>query len=246
MADKTEKTSAKKSGKKKDSTISQIIQIYRFTAKDDRALPWFLAGALIAPIALAVIIVLIFHMGIISAIMTVVTGIMLGILLATITLTRRSDKVGYKRMESRTGATGAVLNRITRGGFNFPQDPVWIDMKTKDAVWRGSGRTGVYLVGEGDYGHVMRALDREESKIKRITRGSDIPIYKISVGHGEKQVPLKQLQRTVMRKKVKLTKLELGVLNERLTTLQQKSSLGVPKGIDPTKVRVNRRAMRGR
>ncbi|MDN6854198.1 MAG: DUF4191 domain-containing protein, partial [Bifidobacterium crudilactis] len=35
-------------------------------------------------------------------------------------------------------------------------------------------------------------------------------------------------------------------LNDRLRTLQQQSGIGVPKGVDPTKVRVNRRAMRGR
>ena len=52
MADKKEKKP------KKQGTISQIIQIYKFTAKDDKALPWMMAGAIAAPIIVAVIVAL--------------------------------------------------------------------------------------------------------------------------------------------------------------------------------------------
>ncbi|MCI2148794.1 DUF4191 domain-containing protein [Bifidobacterium crudilactis] len=245
MADNADKARSKKT-KQSKGTLSQIKQIYSFTAKEDKALPGFLALAFLGPVLIAVILGVVIKAGWFTWIMVVLTGIMCGLLLATITLTRRSDKVGYRRMEGRPGATGAVLNNITKGGFSFPQEPVWIDMKTKDAVWRGTGRSGVYLVGEGDFARVSKAMDREETKVHRITRGSAIPIHKISVGKGEQQVPLANLQKTVMRKKIKLTKLELEQLNDRLRTLQQQSGIGVPKGVDPTKVRVNRRAMRGR
>ncbi|KFI82527.1 DUF4191 domain-containing protein [Bifidobacterium psychraerophilum] len=245
MAENADKAQSKKT-KKSQGTLSQIKQIYSFTAKEDKLLPWLLVLAVLAPVLVAVIIGLLIKAGWFTWIMVVLTGIMCGLLLATITLTKRSDRVGYRRMEGRPGATGAVLNNITKGGFNFPQEPVWIDMKTKDAVWRGTGRAGVYLVGEGDYSRVLKAMEREETKIHRITRGSAIPVHKISVGKGEQQVALSNLQRTVMRKKIKLTKYELEQLNDRLRTLQQQSGVGVPKGVDPTKMRVNRRAMRGR
>ncbi|KAA8830214.1 DUF4191 domain-containing protein [Bifidobacterium tissieri] len=242
MAD-NEKTEKKA---KKQGTISQIIQIYKFTYADDKQLPFLIAGGIILPIIVAAAACAILHVHWITWIFTMILGVMVGLLFGTMILTRRADKVGYRQMEGKPGATGAILNGITKAGFSFPQEPIWIDPRTKDAIWRGTGRTGVYLVGEGDYGRVMKAMSHEEAKIKRITRGSDIPIIKLSVGDGEKQVPLSKLQKTVMRQKVKLTKYELDELNGRLRTLQSKSTMGVPKGIDPTKMHVSRRAMRGK
>ena len=242
----TEDTKGKKA-KKKNSTISQIVKIYQFTYAEDKALPWLLAAAILVPTLIAVVICLLAHFGWLSWILTVLLGIMVGLLLATMTLTRRSDRVGYAKMEGRPGAAAAVLSSISKAGFSFPQEPVWIDAKTKDAIWRGTGRTGVYLIAEGDYNRVNKAMNREEEKIRRITRGSAIPIYRISVGHGPDQVPLNKLQRTVIKKKVKLTATELETLNDRLVTLQKRqNALGMPKGIDPTKIHVSRKAMRGR
>ena len=248
MAEKNEKSKDKASKPKRQSTIKQIRQIYAFTVADDKNLPWILLGSFLVPVAVFVIICLVARMGVIGWIMWMITGVLGGLLAATWMLTRRADKVGYLRMEGRPGATGAILSSIKRGGFYFPQEPVWVDARTRDAVWRGSGRTGVYLVGEGDYSRVMRALNREEEKIKHITRGSAIPIYKFSVGDGPQQVKLRDLQKKVMRQKVKLTKAELEELNNRIRTLQRQSStFGIPKGIDPTRTqKVSRRAMRGR
>ncbi|NEG95690.1 hypothetical protein CS006_09065 [Bifidobacterium primatium] len=230
---------------KKQGTISQIIQIYKFTAQDDKQLPFLIAGAIVIPIVAAVIVAVLWFSWI-TDIFTIILGVMVGLLFGTLVLTRRADKVGFRQMDGRPGATGAILNNITKGGFSFPQEPVWVDAKTKDAIWRGTGRTGVYLVGEGEYGRVMKAIDKEEAKVKRITRGSDIPVIKICVGHGEKQVPLDKLQKTVMKQKVKLTKYELDELNSRLKTLQAKNTMGMPKGMDPSRMHVSRRAMRGR
>ncbi|NMM99897.1 hypothetical protein G1C96_0475 [Bifidobacterium sp. DSM 109958] len=248
MAEKNEKAKEKAKKPKRQSTIKQIRQIYAFTVADDKNLPWILLGSFLVPVAVFVIICLVARMGVVGWIMWMITGVLGGLLAATWMLTRRADKVGYLRMEGRPGATGAILSSIKRGGFYFPQEPVWVDAKTRDAVWRGSGRTGVYLVGEGDYSRVMRAMDREEGKIRHITRGSAIPIYKFSVGDGPNQVKLRDLQKKVMRQKVKLTKAELEELNNRIRTLQrQTSTFGIPKGIDPTRPqRVSRRAMRGR
>ena len=241
MADKDEKKP------KKQSTIKQIIQIYKYTSKDDKQLPWLLAGAILAPVVVAVIIGLIFQWNWLNWIFIIIAAIMLGLLFGTMTLTNRADKVGYRQLEGRPGAAIGVLSNMNKAGFNFPEQPVWVDPRTKDAIWRGSGRTGVYLVGEGDYHRVMRAIDREENKIKSITRGSAIPIYKFSVGDGPAQIKLRDLQKKVMRQKVKLTKAELDELNNRLRTLQEHKGYGIPKGIDPTRPqRVSRRAMRGR
>lgn len=252
---------------KKKSTIKQIIQIYQYTVKEDKTLPWLLAGAGLAPVLVFVILGIVFHWTWLSWIFLMVTAIMLGMLFATMVLTNRADAVGYKKLEGRPGAAVSVLGNINKAGFNFPEQPVWIDPRTKDAIWRGTGYNGIYLLGEGDYARVARAMDRQEHSIKSVTAGSSIPVYRIYVGTGDKQVRLKNLRRTVIKQKAYrptnhgnaimaklhprqrfiLTKEELETLQARLRTLQSKSGFGVPKGIDPNRPqRISRRAMRGR
>lgn len=48
---------------------------------------------------------------------------------------------------------------------------MWIDPKTKDAIWRGTSMNGIYLIGEGEYGRIMKAMDRQEHDIKGVTAG---------------------------------------------------------------------------
>ena len=200
-------------------------------------------------------------------IFTMITAIMLGILLAIMMLTRRADAVGYKQIDGKPGAAIGVLSNMQKAGFDFPQEPVWIDPKTKDAIWRGTSMNGIYLIGEGEYGRVMKAMDRQERDIKGVTAGSSIPVYRIAVGHGPKQVPLTKLRSTVIksksyepthhknaliakihpRRRFLLTKAEMETLNDRLRTLQAKKGYAIPKGMDPNRPqKISRRAMRGR
>ena len=233
--------------------------------------------ALSAPLALLVtannlssgIIIcgIVFHWGWVSWITLMILAVMIGLLLFTIVLTRRADNVGYKQMEGKSGAAISILGNMKRAGFDFPQEPVWVDPRTRDAVWRGTGYQGIYLIGEGNYGRVMQAMDRQEKQIKGVTAGSHIPVYRICVGDGPKQVRLKDLRNTVLKKKTyvpnnytnpimrklhprhrfALSKPQLITLNDRLHTLQRRSGMGIPKGMDPMKThKVSRRAIRGR
>lgn len=258
---------AKEAKPKKQSTIKQVIQIYKYTSKEDKQLPWLLAGAGLAPIVVFVILGIVLKWTWLTWIFIMITAIMLGLLFATMVLTRRADAVGYKQLEGRPGASVSVLGNINKAGFNFPEQPVWIDPRTKDAIWRGTGYNGIYLLGEGEYGRVARAMERQEQSIKGVTAGSRIPVYRIFVGTGDKQVRLKDLRKTVMKQKAymptghknalvakihprrrfMLTKEELDTLNARLRTLQTKAGYGIPKGVDPNRPQhVSRRAMRGR
>lgn len=51
MADKAEKKKQKKQG-----TISQIIQIFKYTQAEDKALPWLCGGVFVAPIIVFVVL----------------------------------------------------------------------------------------------------------------------------------------------------------------------------------------------
>ncbi|MEE8666631.1 MAG: DUF4191 domain-containing protein [Bifidobacterium mongoliense] len=251
----------------KQNIIKQIIQIYRYTAPEVPLLPWMLAGVFLLPLVVAVALGVIMHWSPVIWVMLIITAIMLGVLLFTIVLTNRADKVGYAKIEGRPGAAVSVLSNINKAGYTFPEEPVWMDPRSKDAIWRGTGYNGIYLLGEGNYGRVMREMDKQEHAIKSVTAGSTIPIYRIAVGKGDKQVRLSDLRRTVLRQKSYeptgyknalmrtihprrrfiLTKAELATLNDRLRTLQTKQGFGIPKGIDPTRPqRMSRRAMRGR
>lgn len=260
-------TQGMKQTKKKQGMFSQIIRIYKYTHSDDKQLPLWLSCAFAAPILVAVILGIASRWSILMWIMMLITAVMLGLLLFTVVLTKRADKVGYAKLEGRPGAAAGIISAINKGGFTFPQQPVWVDARTKDALWRGTGFNGIFLVGEGNYERLMHAMDRQEHAIKSVTAGSNIPVYRIAVGNGENQVKLKELRGKVLRSKTLqpmkhkfalfdkihpnrrffLTKTELAILNERLRTLQSKSGFGIPKGIDPTRPqRISRRAMRGK
>ena len=252
---------------KKRGMFEQIVTIYKFTAAEDKALPWITGAVFAAPIVVGIICGIVFHWGWVSWITLMILAVMIGLLLFTIVLTRRADNVGYKQMEGKSGAAISILGNMKRAGFDFPQEPVWIDPKTKDAIWRGTSMNGIYLIGEGEYGRVMKAMDRQERDIKGVTAGSSIPVYRIAVGHGPKQVPLTKLRSTVIksksyepthhknaliakihpRRRFLLTKAEMETLNDRLRTLQAKKGYAIPKGMDPNRPqKISRRAMRGR
>ncbi|WEV71822.1 DUF4191 domain-containing protein [Bifidobacterium sp. ESL0790] len=256
-----------KKARKGLKVVHQMMEIYKYTHAEDKALPWLLAGAFLLPVIAGVATGLFLHFNWLWWIFMVILVVMLGVLLATMLLTNRADKVGYAKIEGRPGAAISVLGNINKAGYNFPQQPVWIDPKTKDAIWRGTGYNGIYLLAEGAPSRTKRALDRQEHAIKGVTAGSQIPVYRIQVGTGEGQVRLKNLRKKVLdcksyeptqyklsimrkihpRRRFMLTKGELEVLNERLRTLQDKHGLGIPKGMDPTRPQhISRRAMRGR
>lgn len=258
---------ASKDKPKKRGMIKQIIQIFKFTYAEDKSLPWLCGGAFLAPIVLGIVLGIIFHFSVFGWISWMILALMIGFLLATIVLTRRADNVGYKHLEGKTGAAISILGNLKKAGFSFPEEPVWIDPRTQDAIWQGTGYNGIYLIGEGDYGRVMKAMDRQEKMIKSVTTGSHIPVYRISIGNGPKQVRLENLRKYIMKEKTyvatdyknpvmkavrskrrfMLSKPQLITLNDRLRTLQRRNTLGIPKGVDPMHPKkVSRRAMRGK
>ncbi|MBW3077931.1 DUF4191 domain-containing protein [Bifidobacterium simiiventris] len=271
MAEKEAKPKKNGMFARMSTTVNQIKQIYQYTAAEDKSLPWMISVTLAAPVVLFIILGIVFHWSVISWILLMITAVMLSMLLGTMLLTNRADKVGYAKIEGRPGAAVAVLKNINKAGFNFPEQPVWVDPKTKDMIWRGTGYNGIYLLGEGDYNRVKNAMNRQEASIKGVTAGSQIPVYRIYVGTGANQTRLKDLRKTVVKQKAYqpkskptgwwdtmwykikpttrfiLTKSELDTLNKRLDTLQTRAGYGIPKGIDPTRPqRASRRAMRGR
>lgn len=239
------RSSKKKTGSDKGvmSTMRQVRRLYGYTAKADRRLPLWLVLGFIVTVGIGVAFCFIVHANTAVWILLMILFVSMALLVDTIILTRDADRIAYIRMDGTPGASAAVLSSIDRGGFTFPKEPVWMDKRTHAMIWRGTGRTGIYLVGEGDRRQLEAEMNREEHVVRRAVPGSDIPIYRIFVGDGKDQVPLRKLRTNVIRHKVVMTKMELDQLNGRLTSLQGKM-MRVPRGIDPRRMKVSARMMR--
>lgn len=232
--------------RKKKGALKQVIQIYKLTYKTNKSLPWWMLLAFLVPIGIALAIC--FGVRFTVAwiwILIILCGVMVGFSAASACLTQISDRAGYKRLEGQFGASPAVFSTMTKGDFSFPEEPVWINRKTRDALWRGIGRAGMYLVGEGDKARLAYEMDKQEAILRRVAPGSKIPVIRIFVGKGEGRTPISKLRGVIMRKKAVLTKMELSELNVRLTTMQTKQQ-AIPRNIDPGKIKVSNRMMRRR
>ncbi|WP_418968797.1 DUF4191 domain-containing protein [Alloscardovia omnicolens] len=233
---------------KRNSTLRQMKQLYDFTRQDDPQLTWWLIGAFAVPFIVIIALGFVFKLTWFSWILTVILAFMVGLLAATFVLSRRSETVGYKKIEGNPGAAGAVLQSLSKRIFTFSEQPVWVDPRTKDMIWRGTSLYGVYLVSEGPTKRVAKAIESEKAKIRRVTQGSEIRIIVINTGNDEGQIPISQLSKH-MRKRYKnpLTTEELDHLNGRLRTLERMGGIGMPAGVDPRAAQhQSRRAMRGR
>ena len=108
-----------------------------------------------------------------------------------------------------------------------------------------SADPGIVLIAEGPSGRAQKLLAAERRKVERVASGVPVTLLRVGDGGTEDEVTIRKLANRVQRMKPVLTKDEVSVVNKRL-----KSIGGVrpplPKGVDPTKVRMDRKAMRGR
>ncbi len=157
-------------------------------------------------------------------------GILLGLLAAVFLFGRYAQSTQYAAIEGQPGAAAAVLQSL-RG--NWTVTPAVAANKNMDIVHRAVGRPGVVLVGEGSPARLPSLLAAEKKKVARVAY--EVPIYDFQVGDGEGQVPLRKLQRKVMRLPRNLKGPAVADLNYRLQALP--ASLQAPKGPVPRNIR---------
>lgn len=171
-----------------------------------------------------------------------VLGFFTGLIIALFLLTWRVRKVSYRQIDGQTGAAMAVLDQIKRG-WNIEQQPVQINPRTQDLVFRMVGKPGIVLVAEGHPDRVKRLLNDEKKRVLRVV--PNVPVTYVKVGNGEGQVPLIKLQSHVRGLKKTLSAAEVHTISNRLNSLGG-ANLAIPKGIDPMRARPDRKAQRGR
>jgi len=224
---------------KKVRWYHQLWQAYLMTQRFDPRTGWILGGLVVVTIAVfALLGALVFH----NVWYWAVLGLPFGLILAMFYLSRRVEVAAYTQIEGQEGATFSALSTIRRG-WAFTQEPVAVDPRTRDLVFRGVGRPGVLLIGEGPAHRVGRLLEAERKRTARVVGGA--PIIVMQMGNDEGQVPLRKLTRAVQKLRPTLTKQEVAEVDKRLTALGG-VRLPVPKGVDPMRVRPDHKGLRGR
>lgn len=227
---------AKEKVQREPGRIKQMIQVYKTTKMHDKSLPWVMLLGFIAPIVVAILLAALLPGGSVAAwILWSVTGVLVGILIAVILLGRRAERMAYAQIEGRQGAVGAVLASGLRRSWRGSETPIAINARGKDAIYRAVGRGGIALVGEGNYERLQRLMTQEEAKVKRILPNVQVTQVYVGQEHPE-QISLAAVPKTLYKIKGNLNRNEVQVVHQRLASLQAQP-LGIPKGIDPMRIR---------
>ncbi len=157
-------------------------------------------------------------------------GVLLGLLAAMILFGRFAQAAQYKAIEGQPGAAAAVLENM-RG--NWTVTPAVAANRNMDVIHRAVGRPGVVLVGEGSPARLAGLMAAEKKRVARVAY--EVPIFEFQVGNEEGQIPIRKLQRKVMRLPRNLKSGAISDLNHRLKALQP--SLQAPKGPIPRNIR---------
>ncbi|GLY71034.1 DUF4191 domain-containing protein [Amycolatopsis taiwanensis] len=242
MAGKQDKEAAKQAKAEKRAASkarrSQIFEAFKMQRREDKALiPWMLGSFL-------VVAGVVFGIGFLLGLQWILLplGIILGALLAMVVFGRRVERTVYAKAEGQPGAAGWALDNM-RGRWRVTQT---VAATTQlDAVHRVLGAPGVLLIGEGAPHRVKSLVAQEKKRVARLV--GDTPIYDLVIGNEEGQVPLRRLQRHVMKLPRNLKPAQIDALEAKLAALGNRGA-ALPKGPMPpgAKMRNVQRAIRRR
>ncbi|WP_077488637.1 DUF4191 domain-containing protein [Sinomonas mesophila] len=216
--------------------IKQFIQVFQMTRKADPNSVWLMALVFLAVTGVSLLIGFLLD----NWITGLLIGLPLGLLGAVFILSRRAERAAFSQIEGQPGAAGAALGTLRRGWI-VAEEPVAVN-RMQDVVFRAIGRPGVVLVTEGPSSRVRQLVDEERKRLTRIL--PNVPIHVIETGRDEGQTPLRGVAKAMQKLKPELSKVEVATVSKRIASLGPR--LPIPKGIDPRRVRPDRRAMRGR
>jgi hypothetical protein len=226
-----EKTTQKPSRRQR---FAQLRDAYKATAARDPKLPLFMVGAFVGIIALFVLV------GLVVGYLIYLT--ILGVIFATFgllgVLYRRATKAGLAEIEGQSGAAAAVLQSM-RGDWQIT--PAVAYNVSQDMVHRVVGKPGIILVAEGAASRTKALLIQEKKRVSRVA--AEVPVYEITVGDEDGQVPLRKLQNHILRLPRNLDGTAMSAVKQRLRALGP-GQPPIPKGPMPKGGRVPRGKMR--
>ena len=166
------------------------------------------------------------------------SGVVTGILIAMILMSKRAERNAYQQIEGQAGAVGAVLDTQIKRSWRASSVPVSVNPKSREAIYRMIGPAGVVLIAEGSSARVHQMLQDETRKVNRAAPG--VKVHQLKVATDDTGVRLYELLKTVYKLGKTLKRAEVAVVANRLDALGG-LSIPIPKGIDPTKVRAPKR-----
>lgn len=220
---------------------SNLADLYRVTKRSYRWVSWVMLVVLVVPLLISIAINLALSTPTITFVLNIIFAIGIGLLLDTLLLTQLGNKAMYAQLEGVKGGVYAVIKSIKRGWI-IEEQPVAFNRR-QDMVWRMVGRAGIVLISEGPASRVGELLHDESRKCQRVA--NSVPIHTIQCGTNKGQVRIGKLMSQLRKLKKKISKEEVPVVANRLQSLSAKSA-PIPKGVDPSKIRVNRRQLRGK
>ncbi|WP_037359002.1 DUF4191 domain-containing protein [Amycolatopsis orientalis] len=242
MAGKQDKEAAKQAKREKRAASKarrgQLFEAFKMQRREDPMLiPWMVGS-------IVVVAGVLFGIGFIFGIQWTLLplGIVLGILLAVIIFGRRVQRTVYGKADGQPGAGAWALENM-RGKWKVT--PTVAATTQLDAVHRVLGHPGVILVAEGAPHRVKSLLAQEKKRVSRLV--GDTPIYDVTIGHEEKQVPLKKLQSHLAKLPRNLKPAQVDALEAKLAALGSRGA-AMPKGPMPAgaKMRNVQRTIRRR
>lgn len=216
----------------------QIWQAFQMQRKEDSKLLPIMIGVFVGSIVVVTLIG--WLLGLVWFFLPF--GILIGALAAFSIFGRRVQKSIYVKADGQPGAAGWALDnmrrqwRITQGVAGTTH---------LDAVHRVIGRPGIIFVAEGAPHRVKTLLAQEKKRTARVA--GTTPIYDVIVGNEEGQVPLKGLQRHLMKLPRNISAAEMDSLEGKLNALGSRAA-AMPKGPMPqgAKMRSIQRTVRRR
>jgi hypothetical protein len=232
MAPKQDKAAAKEAARAKraDSRArrAQIFEAFKMQRREDPLLIPLMLGVVLGATAIVFLLGFPWHV----QWMTLPLGVALGVLGAVVLFGRRVQRTVFAKAEGQPGAAAWALENL-RGGWRV--STAVVGTTQLDAVHRVLGRPGVVLVAEGVPSRVKTLLAQEKKRVSRLV--GDIPIYDVLVGNEEGEVPLRKLQRHVMKLPRNISSAQVDSLETRLQALTNRGA-ALPKGPMPQGARM--------
>ena len=200
--------------------------------------PWVLLATYLAFVALFIALIFLTN----QTVVWIIGAVILPPMFTMVVFTRLVERAAFKQMEGMPGAVGAIISRIRRG-WSFSEEPVRFNPRSQDLVYRLIGKPGIVLVTEGPTNRVAKLVEDEKKVAKRIA--PNVPVHVVNSGTDEGQVRLAKIRKQLRKYPKALTAREVSVVSMRYDTMQR-NTLPIPKGIDPFKMRPDRKALRGR
>ncbi|SDB80102.1 protein of unknown function [Raineyella antarctica] len=224
----------------------QITYAYKATAKVDKKLNLWMAGAFAVPVLLAILVAALTGGTAFSWVLWIITGVVAGFTLAVFILTNRMKRATLEQARGQVGSAAAALGLLNTKIWTH--DLGIAGTRQQDLIHRAIGPAGVVLIGEGEPGRLKQLLAAEERKHAQLT--ADLPVWVVQMGTKEGQVSLDDLAKHIRKLPKSLDKYQVTEVRSRVKALDAvRPRVPLPKGPMPTSARQargSRRALRGR